>query len=764
VNSITRRLAAVAFADVAGWSRLVEANDADTLRKWRAVRTELIEPMLQKHHGRLVDLAGDAVLVEFPSAVEAVSWAIDLQRQTTRSDTAPSDSQIQLRIGINVGDLIVDEGRLVGDGVNIAARIHQLVAPGEIVATETVREHVLNKVSVVFRDLGEQQLKNISRPIRIFRLEAEGLPSDRSTRVSGPERVVRTLLALEISEAGDLREDDAREVVSQWRKLQDSIAKDVLPAAGGRLVRRLENGQLIAFPEAHAAVTAAFNIQKACEESARQNLAPQLLPRIGIQMGEVLADGNDLYGRNVGLAPRLAGIAGPGEIVVSASVRDELTPALDADIEDLGECYLKEISEPLRVYRLGPPGPRPVIETSDTADDLRPTIAVIPFAAHGSAQQAIGEILAEEVIAALSRSADLNVISRLSTTAFRGRRATLGEVSTHLKASYVLSGVYRVARRTLYLTVELAEAKSSRVVWANDMKGRVAGIGDGNEGLIDRIVAQASSAIMARELERTQARAPQTLESFTLLIGAIALMHRLSPQDFHRARDMLQAVLNRAPRLAVPRAWLAKWHVLRVWQGWSDDPAVDARLALDCTKRALDADAHCSLALAIDGFVHTNLLKALDVAQARYDLALGVNPNDSVAWLLKGMLHAFKGEGQQATKDTQRALRLSPLDPHRYFYDSLAASAALSAEQYERAIELARRSLRANRTHSSTHRVLAIAQWQLGRHDDARGTVKELLRLEPTLTVTNWLARSPSSEYAIGRLCANALREAGVPN
>ena len=143
-------------------------------------------------------------------------------------------------------------------------------------------------------------------------------------------------------------------------------------------------------------------------------------------------------------------------------------------------------------------------------------------------------------------------------------------------------------------------------------------------------------------------------------------------------------------------------------------------MALECTRRALDSDPNCSLALAIDGFVHTNLLKRLDIAQERYDLALAANPNDSLAWLLKGTLHAFMDEGDKAVEYTEMALKLSPLDPQRYFYDSLAASAHLTAGHYDRALELAQRSLRANRSHTSTLRVMTVAQWQLGHRDEAR--------------------------------------------
>ena len=765
VERITRRLAAVAFADVAGWSRLVEANELEALRAWNALRTGQIEPKIREHAGRLVDLAGDAVLVEFPSAIEAVSWALDLQRRPAGAGVEEPGRELWLRIGINVCDLLVDEGRLVGDGVNIASRIHQVASPGEIVVTETVRDHVQHRIPVAFRDLGERELKNISRPIRIYRVEAQGLRVPESVDAGGAERAMRTLLALDIPKSGQASEHGDKETASQFRRLQDYVAQEVLPASGGRVVRRYENSLLMDFPKARPAVMAAFAIQQACSH-ANAGLSPQRqhLPRMGVQMGEALAELADAGRSGAGVATRLTAIAGPGEIVASSSVREELTSALDAEIEDLGECYDDEMNQPVRAYRLGPPAMRQLIEPGGGADELRPTIAVIPFAEHGEGHAPLGEILAEEVIAALSRSAELNVVSRLSTTAFRGRGATLGEVSAHLKANYVLSGAYRVALGALILAAELADAKTGRVVWAKDLKGSVAGIIEGNDELIDRIVAEASVAVVARELERTRAQSLHSLETCTLLIGAIALMHRLSMHDFKRAREMLLVVAQRAPYHAVPQAWLAKWHVLRVWQSWSDDPAADTRLALDCSKRALDNDSHCSLALAIDGFVHTNLLKALDVAQERYELALRVNPNDSLAWLLRGMLHAFKGEGKQAVKGTQRALRLSPLDPHRYFYDSLAGSAELAAGHYERAIELTQRSLRANRMHASTFRTLAISQWQLGRHDDARTTVAELMKVEPSLTVRNWLERSPSSEFAIGKLCADALRNAGVPD
>lgn len=745
---ITRRLAAVAFADIAGWTHWVEADELAALRAWNRLRSERIEPKIREYGGRLVDAAGDAVFVEFGSAVDAVSWAMDVQQETQRDEGI----ELRLRIGLNVGDLLVDGHRLAGDAVNIASRLHQLAAPGETVVTEAVRQHVHRRVAVRFHDLGERTLKNIHRPIRVFRVEPDAEPARaRSEDAAGlgagsaDGGTERALLALGLPPTAR-RSGEAR--------LRNLITR-LAPQSGGRLLRHDTRGLVLDFPDGRSAVAAAFAIRRACGESP--------LPGIGVQIAEALAEADDLYGGGADVAARLGSLAGPGGIVVSATVRNHLTPTLDADIEDLGERYVDGMNQPVRAYRVEPPGAPHEHDAGEGDDELRPTIAVIPFAERGDGHAPVGEVLAEAVIGALSRSDELNVVSRLSTTAFRGRAETLAEIGAHLKAQYVLSGTYRVAGDGIVLAAELADADSGRVVWAAEPRGSVAGVIEGHDELIDTLVTRSSEAVIARELERTRLHPLQSLHTCTLLIGAITLLHRLSPADFDRAREMLHAVVQRVPRHPVPLAWLAKWHVLRVWQGWSDDVGADTRAAVDCGRRALDNDSHCSLALAIDGFTHTNLLKAFDVAEQRYELALQLNPNESLAWLLRGVLHAFKSEGRPAMRCAHRALRLTPLDPNRYFYDALAASAEIAAARYDRAIVLARRSLRANRLHASTFRVLAVAHWLSGQHDEARATVAELMRIQPKLTVSGWLRSAPSADYPIGKQFAEALRGAGVP-
>jgi len=580
------------------------------------------------------------------------------------------------------------------------------------------------------------------------------------------KRAVRAMLVVDIVESVRLVEQDEEGVIARWLSLVEHVETDLLPAGKGRLVKCLGDGMLLEFGEARAAAAVAFAIQHA---SRRQNfgLPPerQMLLRMGIETSDVIVESRDVYGHGVNLATRLASLAGPGEIIVSARVRDQLTPFLDADAEDLGECFLKHVQQPVRAYRIGPPGPRPVIDTGMSAAELRPTLAVIPFTTRAADDHyVLGEVLAEEIIRAVSRSPDLNVISRLSTSAFRWRHVTLAEINAHLNTDYVLSGIYHVSRGRIRLDMELAEVKTTHIVCTRRFEDQLAGVLGGTQGLVDQLVKEVRSAIVSHEQHRAELQALPTLKGYTLLLSAVALLHRNSFRDFVRSQEMLQTLIDRWPRLSVPQAWMAKWHVFRTYQGWSDDPERDARQALSGAERALDADPQSSLALAINGLVHTHMSKRLDLAQERYDLAVQVNPNDSLAWLLKGTLQAFVGNGKVAVDNTQRAINLSPIDPHRYYYESLAATALLADHQFENAVKLAERSVRTNRMHTSTLRALAIAQWQLGRREDARATVRELLKLDPGLTIRRYLERTPAAAYDTGREWSSALRQAGVPN
>src|SRR5438132_9402106 len=169
--SQTRRLAAIFAADVAGYSRLMGADEEGTLERLKALRRELVDPRITAHHGRIVKTTGDGLLVEFASVVDAVRCAVEIQRAMPERDIdIAADSRIELRVGINLGDVIVEGDDPYGDGVNIAARIEAPADPGGVFVSNTVHDHVRDRLPFTFEDLGEQQVKNIARPVRVYRV------------------------------------------------------------------------------------------------------------------------------------------------------------------------------------------------------------------------------------------------------------------------------------------------------------------------------------------------------------------------------------------------------------------------------------------------------------------------------------------------------------------------------------------------------------------------------------------------------------------
>lgn len=579
----------------------------------------------------------------------------------------------------------------------------------------------------------------------------------------------RGIVVIDLVESVRHFERDEVGTATRWHAVVGAVER-ALPEFGGRLVKSLGDGLLLEFETANAAVACALRMPRLLDaESPAPATADRLEMRIGVHAADVFVDSRDIYGNGVNLCARLASLADPGEIVASAQVRDLLVDAIDADVEDLGDCFLKHVAGPVRAYKLTTVSARriavPSASSALPSDPLQPMLAVFPLRlAPGDPDRALlGRILADEVNAALSLGHDLSVISRMSVDALAGRNVSPSACRELLGAHYVLGGSMRIAGDRLIVLPELVETRSGRVMWAGSLRGRIDGLLAGDDELVHQLVEGVRNAVRLNELERARFQPLPTLESYALLMGGIALLHRASRDDFQHAFRLLEALRDRHARQSSLHAWIAKWHVLNVAQGWSSDPTDDSRRAQDAARRAIDLDDRNSVALAIDGLVNTSLLKRLDVGMQRYEAAVEANANDGLAWALKGTLHAFRGEAQAAVHGTRRALALSPLDPLRYFYETLAATAELSAGHWDEVIALATRSLRGNRSHTSTWRSLAIAQAESGRLEAARASVLELLKLDPGFTVERYRQWTPSIDFETGRRWADALARAGVP-
>ena len=595
-------------------------------------------------------------------------------------------------------------------------------------------------------------------------------PNPASAPTEWPElrQQRRAIVVVDVVESVRLMQANEADVIDRWRRFVNEVRTQVLPKHGGRLVKSLGDGLLLEFEGVTEAVACALVIQRRIPTfNVGYEACSAMSLRVGVHYADVVADDLDIYGAGVNLSARITALAQPGEVVVTAEVRDELVDGLDAQLDDLGECYVKHLSEPVRAYRVAATRSEEVNGgTTRPGAELRPTIAVIPFRAHAGDMhaQSLGDALADEVIAGLSTAQDLNVISRLSAVVFRDRTSGLTDIATRLGADYVASGNVRVEGQRFKLFVEFAEAKSGSVLWADALYGDARGVFDADQEVATLIVSTIGRLIARNELQRAVAQPLPTLQSYSLMLGAITLMHRSARADFERARALLEHLVERERGHAKPHAWLANWHALRVTQGQSGSSHDDTRRALDHARRALDRDPSSSLALAIDGALQMNLVKDFNTARLRLDAALECNPNEALAWLFKGVLHAFCAEGEAAVYAGNRALALSPLDPMRHYYDSLAATAALGAGQYGRAEFLARRSLRANKAHPSTYRALAIAQSMQGDLRSAATTVQGLLELSPEYTVSDFKNMSGFSAGPLKDVFADALASAGLPN
>ena len=598
---------------------------------------------------------------------------------------------------------------------------------------------------------------------------------------------LRTVLVCDVVESVRWMQADEAGAVQQWQTFVEAVKSRVIPAFGGRMVKSLGDGLMLEFVDAaiapsiaisptvpphapRAALGAAFAMQaiatKLCVDG-------NFSLRMGLHHTSVTVGDDDIYGIGVNLCARVAGLAGPGEVMITAEMRDQLTDQLDADLQDMGECFLKHIDAPVRVYRAGPAGQHPIlIPQRDYTAPLQAIVAVIPFAARSLAQDnqlAVGEIIADGVIGQLSRTRDLKVISRLSTSVFRNRINTGGlngvaDIESHLGANYVLSGSYIALDKTLIVTAELSETKTNQVVWMDRLQGDIGDLLQLQSELCHSIANATHRAILETEVQAALTKPLPTLESYSILLAGVSMMFRSSKEDFYKSQSLFTGLMERHQNNEMVPACLAQWHVLQFIQGWmGKDTDAFLKFARQLSSKALALQPKSSYALTMSGLVECYLLNNLDVAMEHYQNAIELNPNESLAWLNKGMLHAFKGEGEIAVQYTLKACELSPLAPNFHYYQAITASAFLTAAKYDKAIDLSKRSLSGNSTHISTHRTLTIAQVMSGQLVEAQESAKLLMKLDPTLRVSKYIARIPGSQFDTAKKFAEALRIAGVP-
>lgn len=591
-------------------------------------------------------------------------------------------------------------------------------------------------------------------------------------------RARRVIMVVDMVESVRLMQKYEDEVVDRWRRFVGDACANVLPRFGGRMVKSLGDGMLLDFEAVPRAVAAAFEL--------RRHLAPlnSTLPeervihlRTGLHVAEVIADELDVYGAGVNLAARVASIARPDGIAASEEIVGEILPGVDALIEDAGRCYLKHLDEPVHVYHLDSALDHPLLQASDTAykstadeqsnanSSLATCVALVPIApSSGSdSERTITELLSDLLLTRLATVRQLKVISRLSTEQFRIRGLEANEIARLCGASYLVSGRLHGGGNRCHLYLELIDAEGGAVVWADSIDLDAVALLKKDEAITESIAASLVEHICAQQVRRVSVAPLPNLASQTLQFSAIQLMHRRSLTDFGRAFDILEHLVYRHPRASAPHAWLAQWHVLRVTKGWGVESDPEGDRALSHSRRATDLNSDCAMSLAMEAFVHCHIKHDLAAASQCLDDALAVNTSEPWVWLVRSTVLSLLGKGQESWQCAMRARALSPMDPLKHYFDSLAASAAVAAERYEEARYLARLSLSKDSRHLPTLRALAIAQVHLGQTKDARDTVSTVLRIQPDFNLTRYVESAPRGGEEMRRRWAEALREAGAP-
>ncbi len=594
------------------------------------------------------------------------------------------------------------------------------------------------------------------------------MPSSTQDDLSWSElhRVRRAIVVVDVVESVRLMQADEAGTIERWRRLVHGVRAEVLPRFGGRMVKSLGDGMLLEFASALAAMSCALAIQAAARPVNEGKPADERLElRIGAHVADVVVDADDVYGAGVNLAARVAGLAQAGEVVVTDQLRDELGPGFDLHIQDLGHCYLKNLAQPVRAFRVAAADPGQRSWRPARHESMQPTIAVLPLSCMDDSPQTRVrlDLVASELIAALSLSGHWHVVSRLSSESLKGRPGSEQELAGFVGADYVIAGQGGESGGALHAQVVVSRAESGQVLWNERLSTPSGGKLEDDTQVAMRIAAAASSVILGQELRRGAHSSLPNLEAYAVLFQSISLMHRSSQEAVDQATRGLEYLIDRNPRAPEPRAWIAKCHVLRVAHGKHSNALEESARARDHVRRALDLQPEHALAWAVDGLVQMFINRDLEGAAASYALAIRANPNESLAWLFQSSIHAHRAQGQAALACVERAARLSPLDPLDHYFNGFTAWACIAAGDYARAEQHALRAMQSDCTHRPTFLTLAQAQALLGKHDLARKTAQRLVELIPGFTVSRYLAGFPGGETDFARMLGHTLRDIGVP-
>jgi TolB-like protein/class 3 adenylate cyclase len=591
---------------------------------------------------------------------------------------------------------------------------------------------------------------------------------ERQNRV---ERRLAAILAADVagySRLMGLDEVGTAQVLREHRVVMDAL----VAKHSGRVVKTTGDGLLIEFHSVVDAVECALVIQAVMAER-NEGVPPdrRMLFRIGVNLGDVLVEGDDILGDGVNVAARLEGIAEPGGICISSSAYDQVRGKLAATFTDLGERSLKNIDRPVRAYTVVQDGTGRKAETagaaaSPTSVSPRLSIVVLPFANIGGdpEQEYFVDGVTESLTTDLSRITGSFVIARNTAFTYKGKPIDVKQIGRELNVRYVLEGSVQRGGNRMRVNVQLVDAESATHLWAERFDRPMADLLD----MQDEVVAQLANVLSAQLTAVEARRAEQSLhpDSMDLYFQGLAWFYKgPTSENLARARGFFERALALDPGNVDALVWIATADIVSGPALFSVDRA--ARLA------AAEAAASKALSLAPDhaaahwsmGAVK-NFTNHASEAIAEFERALVLDRNNAVAHGHIGLAKIFFGRAEETEAHIQEALRLSPRDRLAYTWAVFAGMAKLHLGKDEEAAAWLRRSIEFNRNYSTAHFYLAASLAQRGKLDDARAVAAVGFTLDPTFTIRRFRDSGSSDNpvYLAGRERAiEGLRKAGIP-
>jgi adenylate cyclase len=584
-------------------------------------------------------------------------------------------------------------------------------------------------------------------------------------------RRLTAILAADVVGYSRLMGADEAGTLAAVKALRKELFAPKVAEHHGRIVKLMGDGALVEFPSVVHAVQCAVEVQRAlAERNAGTPEDGRIELRIGVNLGDVIAEGGDIYGDGVNVAARLEELAEPGGIALSGSAHDHVMGKVDFAFEDAGEHDLKNIARPVRVYRWSDATADPVPGTAGAEDALplpdKPSIAVLPFVnMSGDAEQEyFSDGITEDIITELARFRSLFVIARNSSFSFKGQAIEAREIARRLGVRYLVEGSVRRAGNRVRITAQLIDAAHDTHLWAERYDRELDDIFAVQDEVTRAIVAAIEPELVSAERARARRKPPSNMDAWEWCQRGLWHVYHYTAGECATAQEMFHRSIELDPGFAQPHAGLAYAIFAELLLGFVSDPGDRLTRAHEAAKTAVTLDDKDSFSHYVLGRVCT-MLGDHDAAIEAQDVAVALNPNSALAHYGRGHVLTLIGRAEESLDAIDEALRLSPRDPLAFGMMAMRSFALNLLHRHEEAVEWARRGQRQpNADHVFwLHAQEATALAHLGRVDEARAALARVHALNPNFSASFIDAVTPLRNPADRDHFIDGLRKAGLP-